>query len=118
MFGGSLLFGFSMKEHFLKLLGSVMNDIEYNFIDIVSAERILLWRVAVQDLIKVGFVVEFLLYHLREIDWAFFMKKVQLVVDDIDTRIKVADLEVGCECLLSGVIGSSHFEDQTLISGL
>ena len=70
------LFRFSVREHFLKLLGSMMNDIEYNFINTVSAERILLWRAAVQDLIRVGFAVEFLLYHLREIDWAFFMKKV------------------------------------------
>ena len=35
------LFGRSVREHFLKLLGSVMNDIEHNFIDTVSAERIL-----------------------------------------------------------------------------
>ena len=39
-------------------------------------------------------------------------------MDDIDTRIKVADLEARRECLLSGVTGSSCFEDQTLISGL
>jgi len=35
------LLGYSAREHFLKLLGSVMNDIEHNFIDTVSAERIL-----------------------------------------------------------------------------
>ena len=29
------------KEHFLKLLGSVMNDIEHNFVDTISFERIL-----------------------------------------------------------------------------
>ena len=29
------------REHFLKLLGIVMNDIELNFVDIVSFERIL-----------------------------------------------------------------------------
>ena len=33
--------GHSAREHFLKLLGRVMNDIEYNFIDIVSTKRIL-----------------------------------------------------------------------------
>ena len=33
--------GRSAKEHFLKLLGSVMNDIEHNFVDTVSSERIL-----------------------------------------------------------------------------
>ena len=41
------LFGRSAREHFLKLLGCVMNDIEHNFVDTVSAERILQWRVAV-----------------------------------------------------------------------
>ena len=53
-----------------------MNDIEHNFIDTVSAERILQWRVAVQELIRVGFSVEFMLDYLREITRAFFMKKV------------------------------------------
>ena len=33
--------GRSAREHFLKLLGSVMNDIEHNFVDTVSFERIL-----------------------------------------------------------------------------
>ena len=47
--------------------GSVMNDTEHNFIDIVSTERILQWKAAVQELIKVGFVMEFLLDHLQEI---------------------------------------------------
>ena len=35
------LFGQSTREHFLKLLGSVMNDIEHNFIDTMFVERIL-----------------------------------------------------------------------------
>ena len=33
--------GRSAREHFLKLLGSVMNDIEHNFVDTISSERIL-----------------------------------------------------------------------------
>ena len=53
-----------MREHVLKLLGSVMNDIKYNFIDIVFAKRILQWKATVDEFISVGFVVEFLLDHL------------------------------------------------------
>ena len=34
-------FGRSMREHFLKLLGSVMSNIEHNFIDTMFVERIL-----------------------------------------------------------------------------
>ena len=68
--------GRSAKEHFLKLLGSIMNDIEHNFVDTVSFERILQWRAAVQQLISMGFSVEFILDHLCEIARAFFMKKV------------------------------------------
>ena len=49
--------GHSANEHFLKLLGSMMNDIEQNFIDTISTERILQWRAAVQKLVSVGFVV-------------------------------------------------------------
>ena len=54
----------SAREHFLKLLGCVMNDIEHNFVDTVSAKRILQWRVAVQELIRVDFDRVFLLEHL------------------------------------------------------
>ena len=32
--------GRSARKHFLKLLGSVMNDIEHNFVDTVSTDRI------------------------------------------------------------------------------
>ena len=115
--------GRSAKEHFLKLLGSVMNDIEHNFVDIVSFERILQWRVAVQELINMGFVMEFILDHLRVIARAFFMKKVQPAVDAIDTRIEtlkkeVADLEGRRECLLASIGRSSRFRDQPLISRL
>lgn len=42
---------------------STMNDIEHNFIDIVSTKRILQWRVAIQELIRVGFAVELFLYY-------------------------------------------------------
>ena len=89
----------------------------------MSTKRILQWRASVQELIRVGFAVEFLLDHLREIARAFFMKKVQLAMDAIDAHIEilkkeVADLEVRRERLLSGVAGPSHFGDQTFISGL
>ena len=33
--------GRSAREHFLKFLGCVMNDIEHNFVDTISSERIL-----------------------------------------------------------------------------
>ena len=117
------LFGQSMREHFRKLLGSVMNDIEHNFIDTLSTERILQWRAAVQEFIRVVFAVAFLLDHLQEIARAFFTKKVQPVVEAIDTYIEilkkeVANLEARRQRLLSGVAGPSHFGDQTLISGL
>ena len=53
-----------------------MNDIEHNFVDTISSKWILQWRAVVQGLVSVGFVVEFILEHLREIARAFFMKKV------------------------------------------
>ena len=115
--------GHSAREHFLKILGSVMNDIEYNFVDTVSTERILQWRAAIQELISVGFTVEFILDHLREVARAVFMRRVQPAVDAINARIEVlkkeaADLEGRRERLLSSIGGPSRFGDQTLISGL
>ena len=105
------------------MLGCMLNDIEHNFIDFVSAERILQWRAVIQELISVGFAVEFVLDHLREVARALFMRRVQPAVDAIDVRIEllkkeVADLEGRRERLLFGVSGSSHFGDQSLIFGL
>ena len=93
-----------------------MNDIEHNFVDTVSSERILQWRAMIQELVSVGFAVEFILNHLREIARAFFMKKVQLAVDAIDAwietlRKEVADLEGCCECLHASIGGPSRFGD-------
>ena len=67
-----------------------------------------------------GFAVEFILDHLREIARAFFMRRVQLAVDAIDTRIEalrkeVADLKGRRKRLLSSIGGSSRFGDQPLI---
>ena len=68
---GDLMQGFrlgrSARKHFFKLLGSLMNDIEHNFVDTTSTERILQWRVAIQELVSVGFTMEFILDHLCEI---------------------------------------------------
>ena len=113
----------SAREHFLKMLGCALNDIEHNFIDTVSAERILQWRAAAQELISVGFTVEFILKHLREIARAFFIRRVRPAVEAINVRIEllkkeVADLEGRCEHLLSGISGPSRFGDQSLIFGL
>ena len=104
------------REHFLKLLRGVMNDIEHNFVDTVSSERILQWRATIQELVSVDFAVEFILNHLREIARAFFMKKVQPAVDAIDAwietlRKEVADLEGCCECLHASIGGPSRFGD-------
>lgn len=114
--------GRSVREYFLKLMGSVMNDIEHNFVDTIFAKRILQWRATVQELVSVGLAIEFILDHFREIAQAFFIKKVQPAVNVIDTciealRKEVADLEGRRERLLSSVSGSNHFGDQTLISG-
>ena len=115
--------GRSAREHFLKMLGCMLNDIEHNFINTVSAERILQWRAAVQELISVGFAVKLILEHLHEIARAFFMRRVRPAIEAIDVRIEllkkeVADLEGRRERLLSGISGPSHFGDQSLISGL
>jgi len=90
--------------------------------DTMSADRILQWKGAIQELIKVGFAMEFLLDHLREIAQAFFTNKVQPTMDAIDVRIEiskkeVANLEACRERLFSGVAGPSRFGDQTLILG-
>ena len=79
-----------------------MNNIEHNFIDTVSAERILQWRATVLELIRVGFAVE-------------LKKKVQLAMDAIDACLEVLKKEV---VDLVGVAGPIRFEDQTLISSL
>ena len=63
-----------------------------------------------------GFAMEFILDHLREVSHAVFMRGVQLAIDVIDARIKVlkkevADLEGRRERLLSSIGGPSCFRD-------
>ena len=58
------------------MLRCVMNDIEHNFMDIVSVERILQWRTTVQELIYVDFDMGFLLEHMQEIARVFFRRRV------------------------------------------
>ena len=70
-----------------------------------------------------GFAVEFILDHLREVARVVFMRRVQPAIDAIDARIEVlkkeaTDLEGRREHLLSSIGGPSRFGDQTLISGL
>ena len=76
-----------------------------------------------QELISVGFAVEFILEHLQEIARALFMRKVRPAIEAIDVRIEllkkeVADLEGRREQLLSGISGLSRLGGQSLISGL
>ena len=76
-----------------------------------------------QELISVGFAVEFILEHLREIARALFMRKVRPAIEAIDVRIEllkkeVADLEGRREQLLSGISVLSRLGGQSLISGL
>ena len=115
---GNFMQGFhlsrSAREHFLMMLGSVMNDMEHNFVDTVSTERILQWRVAIQELISVGFAMEFVLDHLHEVARALFMRRVQPTVDAIDAQIEilkkeVADFKGRCERLLSSIGGPNRF---------
>ena len=74
----------------------------------------------IQELISVGFAVEFVLNHLREVARALFIRKVQPAINARIELLKkeVADLEDRRERLLSGVSEPSHFGDQSLISGL
>ena len=70
-----------------------------------------------------GFAVEFILDHLREIARAFFMRRVQPATDAIDMHIEVlrkemANLDGHRERLLSSIGGSIYFGNQPLISGL
>lgn len=100
-----------------------MNDIKHNFVNTVSAKRILQWRAKIQELVSMGFAMEFILDHLHEIARSLSMRRVQPTVDAIDTQIEalkkeVANLKGHHECFLSSIDESSHFGDQPLIFGL
>ena len=101
----------------------LMDPINGKWLKCYFAERILYRRAVIQEHISVGYALEFVLEHLREVARSFFMRRVQPAVDAIDARIEllkkeVADLEGRREHLLSGVSGPSRFGDQSLISGL
>lgn len=111
------------REHFLKLLGCVLNDIQHNVIDTVSVEKILQWRAAIQELIYVKFELGFMLDQLQEIARVFFRRKIQPTIDTIEARIESlkkekADLEAHHARLLSSVADPDDSHDNPLVTGL
>ncbi|XP_075667621.1 uncharacterized protein LOC142637225 [Castanea sativa] len=115
--------GRSAREHFLKLLGCVLNDIQHNSIETISMEKILQWRAAIQELIRVEFELGFVLDQLREIAQVFFRTKIQPTIDAIDARIESlkkekADLEAHCARLLSSVAAPDDSHNNPLVTGL
>lgn len=90
--------GLVAGECFLKLLGSMLNDIQHNFLDTSSTKRILKWRAIIQELFDIKFKVHFVMEHICTIAHAYFRQGAKSVVDSIDVQIanmkkKLAELE-------------------------
>jgi hypothetical protein len=65
-------FGAGFGGPMLSLLGSVLADMRRSSFKTLSEPKILSWRSVVQDLIAVGFDLDFMLEHLRKVARKFF----------------------------------------------
>uniref|UniRef100_A0A2N9EIL7 Aminotransferase-like plant mobile domain-containing protein n=1 Tax=Fagus sylvatica TaxID=28930 RepID=A0A2N9EIL7_FAGSY len=80
----------------LSLLGSVLADMRRTSFKTLSEPKILSWRSVVQDLIAVGFDLDFMLEHLRKVARKFFgeaiaseMKIVQEQISSLQSTLAV-----------------------------
>uniref|UniRef100_A0A2N9HVA9 Aminotransferase-like plant mobile domain-containing protein n=1 Tax=Fagus sylvatica TaxID=28930 RepID=A0A2N9HVA9_FAGSY len=89
-------FGAGFGGPMLSLLGSVLADMRRTSFKTLSESKILSWRSVVQDLIAVGFDLDFLLEHLRKVARKFFgeaiaseMKVVQEQISSLQSTLAV-----------------------------
>uniref|UniRef100_A0A2N9EG59 Aminotransferase-like plant mobile domain-containing protein n=1 Tax=Fagus sylvatica TaxID=28930 RepID=A0A2N9EG59_FAGSY len=82
-------FGAGFGGPMLSLLGSVLADMKRTSFKTLTESQILSWRSVVQDLIAVGFDLDFLLEHLRKMARKFFSKaianEIKVVQDQISS---------------------------------
>uniref|UniRef100_A0A2N9J8N8 Aminotransferase-like plant mobile domain-containing protein n=2 Tax=Fagus sylvatica TaxID=28930 RepID=A0A2N9J8N8_FAGSY len=89
-------FGAGFGGPMLSLLGCVLADMRRNSFKTLSEPKILSWRSVVQDLIAVGFDLDFMLEHLRKVARKFFgeaiaseMKIVQEQISSLQSTLAV-----------------------------
>uniref|UniRef100_A0A2N9HIE7 Aminotransferase-like plant mobile domain-containing protein n=1 Tax=Fagus sylvatica TaxID=28930 RepID=A0A2N9HIE7_FAGSY len=89
-------FGAGFGGPMISLLGSVLADMRRTSFKTLSESKILSWRSVVQDLIAVGFDLDFLLEHLRKVARKFFgeaiaseMKVVQEQISSLQSTLAV-----------------------------
>uniref|UniRef100_A0A2N9GAC1 Aminotransferase-like plant mobile domain-containing protein n=1 Tax=Fagus sylvatica TaxID=28930 RepID=A0A2N9GAC1_FAGSY len=89
-------FGAGFGGPMLSLLGSVLADMRRTSFKTLSEPKILSWRSVVQDLIAVGFDLDFMLEHLRKVARKFFgeaiaseMKIVQEQISSLQSTLAV-----------------------------
>ena len=69
-------FGARFGGLMLSLLGSILADMKRTSFKTLTEPQILSWRSVVQDLIAIGFDLDFLLEHLRKMARKFFSKAI------------------------------------------
>jgi hypothetical protein len=89
-------FGAGFGGPMLSLLGSVLADMRRTSFKTLSEPKILSWRSVVQDLIAMGFDLDFMLEHLRKVARKFFgeaivseMKIVQEQISSLQSTLAV-----------------------------
>ena len=82
-------FGAGFGRPMLSLLGSVLADMRRTSFKTLSEPKIFSWRSVVQDLIAVGFDLDFMLEHLRKVARKFFgeviANEIKIVQDQISS---------------------------------
>uniref|UniRef100_A0A2N9I0U6 Aminotransferase-like plant mobile domain-containing protein n=1 Tax=Fagus sylvatica TaxID=28930 RepID=A0A2N9I0U6_FAGSY len=80
-------FGAGFGGPMLSLLGSVLADMRRTSFKTLSEPKILSWRSVVQDLIAVGFDLDFMLEHLRKVARKFFGEAIASEVKIVQEQI-------------------------------
>ena len=104
-------FGARFGGPMLSLLGSVLADMRGTSFKTLSESQILSWRSVVQDLIAVGFDLDFMLEHLRKVARKFFSKsianEIKVVQDQISSLQSTLAVLVSYQRELMSVVATS-----------
>uniref|UniRef100_A0A2N9F9W3 Aminotransferase-like plant mobile domain-containing protein n=1 Tax=Fagus sylvatica TaxID=28930 RepID=A0A2N9F9W3_FAGSY len=109
-------FGVRFGGPMLSLLGSVLADMRRTSFKTLSESQILSWRSVMQDLIAVGFDLDFMLEHLRKVALRFFSKmianEIKVVQDHISSLQSTLAVLVSYQGELMSAVAASPEVDE------
>ena len=93
-FIGQLIVGSVVKNPLLRILATVLIDMQETQVNALTEERLFEWRDAMRDLHKVGLEASFVLHNLRDVATSWFWRDVKIRLASIVRWISKLETEL------------------------